>query len=114
MSIRETGCCGAYCKTCRESVAGSQCRRCKLGYENGERDISRSRCPIKNCCFRDKHLETCADCDSFMHCEIIQGFYAKKGYKYGRYRQALEFIRQNGYPAFLKVADEWKGPYCRL
>ena len=34
MSIREIGCCGAYCKICRESVTGDNCSGCKLGYDN--------------------------------------------------------------------------------
>jgi hypothetical protein len=46
MSIREIGCCGAYCKTCRTSTSGSICRGCKLGYGDGERDIDKAKCKI--------------------------------------------------------------------
>jgi hypothetical protein len=111
MSIREIGCCGAYCKTCRESVTGDNCSGCKLGYDNGERDINKARCKIKVCCFRDRQLETCADCPDYSGCEIINGLYGKSGYKYGKYRQSIEFIRKNGYEKFLSLADGWKGPY---
>lgn len=114
MSIREIGCCGAYCKTCRASVTGSNCRGCKLGYESGERDINKSRCMIKNCCFRDRQLETCADCHDYPTCKTIHGFYGKNGYKYGKYRQSIEFIRENGYDRFISLADVWKGPYGKL
>jgi hypothetical protein len=114
MSIREIGCCGAYCKTCRAFTAGGACRGCKLGYDTGERDLQKSRCKIKNCCFREKLLETCADCNEYEKCIIIHGMYNKNGYKYGKYRQSVEFIRNNGYEAFLKIADDWKGPYGKL
>ena len=114
MSVIEIGCCGAYCRTCLTSITGSTCRGCKLGYDNGERDIGRSRCRIKICCFRDRRLETCADCADFRNCNIIQGVYAKKGYKYGKYRQSLEYIREHGYEAFLKLADAWTGPYGEI
>lgn len=114
MSIREIGCCGAYCKTCRASASGSLCRGCKLGYEDGGRDINKAKCKIKVCCFRDRELETCADCNDYPDCDIIHGFYEKSGYKYGKYRQAIEFIRGNGYTKFLDIADTWKGPYGKL
>jgi hypothetical protein len=114
MSIREIGCCGAYCKTCREFITGGNCSGCKLGYEKGERDINKARCRIKVCCFRDRHLETCADCPDYSNCKIIHGFYGKSGYKYGKYRQSSEFIRKNGYEKFLGFANLWKGDYGKL
>jgi hypothetical protein len=114
MSVKEIGCCGAYCKTCRAFTTGSICRGCKLGYEGGERDINKSRCKIKICCFRDRHFETCVDCDDYSNCRIIHGLYEKRGYKYGKYRQSMEFIRENGYPRFIEIADAWAGPYGRL
>jgi len=114
MSISEIGCCGAYCKTCRAYTTGGICRGCKLGYENGARDINKARCKIKLCCFRDRGLETCADCPDYPHCAIIQGLYNKKGYKYNKYRQSVEFIREKGYTQFLEMADHWTGPYGRL
>ena len=68
---------------------------------------------MKVCCLGRGH-ETCADCPDYPECEIIHGFYEKKGYKYGRYRGSMEFIRVNGYPAFIKIADRWNGPYGKL
>ena len=114
MSIREIGCCGAYCLTCRNSSSGTNCRGCKLGYENGERDIEKSRCRIKICCFKNKQLETCADCNEYPECDLIQGFYSKKGYKYGRYRQSVEFIREHGYSRFIEIAADWTGPFGKF
>jgi hypothetical protein len=114
MSVREIGCCGAYCKTCRASTTGSNCRGCKLGYEGGERDINKARCKIKICCFRDRYFETCADCPDYPSCETIQSLYMKQGYKYGKYKQSIEFIRDNGYSKFLDIADGWKGPYGKI
>ena len=114
MSIKEIGCCGAYCKTCRTSTTGNACRSCKLGYENGERDINKAKCKMKLCCFRDSGLETCADCSDYPICEVIHTFQDKNGIKHRKYKQAIEFIREHGYDAFLKIADEWTGPYGKL
>ena len=114
MTVREIGCCGAYCRTCMAAGTGGPCRGCKLGYDTGERDINKSRCKIKNCCFRDGKLETCADCTDYATCELIQDWYVKKGYKYKKYRQSIEFIRKNGYEEFFKRADKWSGPYGKL
>ena len=114
MSIREIGCCGAYCRTCRESTTGSHCRGCKLGYENGQRDINKAKCRIKLCCFRDKKLETCADCSDYDVCGIMRSFGNKSGTKYKKYRQSLEFIRKNGYDEFIQLANNWKGPYGKF
>ena len=114
MSIREIGCCGAYCKTCRTSSTGSLCRGCKLGYETGDRDINKARCKIKVCCFKERDLETCADCSDYSSCKIIFRFQDKSGVKYKKYKQAVEFIRKNGYAEFLQKANNWKGPYGKL
>ncbi len=96
------------------SVSGSQCRGCKLGYDTRERDFSKAKCRIKLCCFRDKKLETCADCPDFSTCDIVKSFYYKNGVKYSKYRENIEFIMANGYEEFFRLADNWKGPYGRL
>jgi len=114
MSIKEIGCCGAYCKTCRESTSGSSCHGCKLGYESGERDINKARCKIKICCFKDRNFETCADCPDYSVCRIIFSFHDKSGYKYKKYRQSVDFIKKYGYEKFIKIADKWKGPYGKI
>jgi hypothetical protein len=114
MSVIEIGCCGAYCRTCRKSASGSNCHGCKLGYESGERDINKARCKIKVCCFRERKFETCADCPDYSSCDIIQGFYKKGGYKYGKYRQSIEFIKGNGYARFIEAAGGWNGSCGRL
>ncbi|MFH0846569.1 MAG: DUF3795 domain-containing protein [Chloroflexota bacterium] len=113
MSVKEIGCCGAYCKTCLTAATGSACRGCKLGYESGERDINRARCKIKVCCLK-RGFETCANCPDYSSCKTIQSLYAKRGYKYGKYRESIEFIRNNGYTRFLEIADKWHGPYGKL
>jgi hypothetical protein len=107
------GCCGAYCKTCRALAEGA-CKGCKLGYDTGERDIGKARCRIKVCCYGEKKFETCADCPDYDTCETISGFHNKKGYKYKKYHESLEFIRKNGYGEFIKAAGKWKGAYGRL
>ena len=118
MTIREIGCCGAYCKTCMEQQKEKYpnertCLGCKLGYEPGGRDLSKAKCEIKVCCFRERKLETCADCPDYP-CKILEEFWSKKGWKYQQQKKQLEFIRQNGYEEFLKRADEWKGPRGKL
>ena len=116
MAMREEsliGCCGAYCKTCMPFINGT-CKGCKLGYAPGGRDVEKIRCRIKACCFRDKKLETCADCDDYNGCATIRGFYTKNGYKYKKYMQSSEYIRANGYAKFLKATSKWKCAYGKL
>ncbi|ADN35212.1 hypothetical protein Mpet_0438 [Methanolacinia petrolearia DSM 11571] len=110
---RYIGCCGAYCKTCRALAEGT-CRGCKPGYDKGERDIRKARCRIKVCCFGEKKFETCADCPDYDACDVISVFHNKKGYKYIKYHESLEFIRKNGYDEFIEAAGKWKGAYGRL
>lgn len=118
MTIEEIGCCGAYCKTCieqqREKYPNERpCRGCKLGYASGERDINRAKCKMKICCFKERGLQTCADCVNYP-CDILLAFYRRKRYAGRRYQESIEFIRKNGYDEFLRIADKWKGPYRKL
>lgn len=110
---RFVGCCGAYCKTCKPYLEG-YCKGCKIGFDTGERDINKAKCKIKLCCFRDRKLATCADCPDLDSCKIMEEFYSKNGYKYGRYRKAIEYIKARGYDGFLRHADKWKGAYGKL
>ncbi len=58
-----------------------------------------------------KHYTSCADCQEYDSCNIIQGFFKKKSYKYKKYKEALDFIRANGYAKFIRIADGWKLEY---
>lgn len=109
MSIEEIGCCGAYCKTCL-AFEQQTCKGCKIGYKDGERDISKAKCKIKVCCITMKY-KSCADCDEFHACPTVTVFYSKNGYKYGKYKQAIGYIKENGYDAFLKIANKWKNAH---
>ncbi len=109
MSVLEIGCCGAYCKTCKE-FRNDRCRGCKIGYTDGKRDIKKAKCKMKVCCI-GKGFNSCADCEIYNTCEIIQGFYRKKSYKYRKYEEATLFIREKGYTKFLAIADGWKNQY---
>ena len=111
--IRFIGCCGAYCKTCLPLIE-NYCKGCKLGYDTGKRDINAAKCKMKLCCFKEKKLETCADCTEYSSCKIILAFHNKNGYKYKKYKQSIEFIRKNGYQEFLKNAQNWKRAYGKL
>jgi len=77
-----------------------------LGYDNGERDINRAKCKIKLCCFRERKLETCADCPDYSSCRLIQKRF--KGYKLRKCLQLIEFIRKNGYARYIETARNWK------
>jgi len=112
MSIEETGCCGAYCRTC-PVIKENKCRGCKLGYADRTRDLSKARCKIKVCCIQ-RQYNSCADCETYDECAIIQGFFNKKGYKYKKYKEALHYIRANGYEEFIAIADGWKVQYGKL
>lgn len=107
------GCCGACCGTC-PALTDHACKGCKLGYEDGSRDIQAARCAMKRCCMMEKRVATCAECRDYPKCGIIRDFFAKKGYKYKKYRESLEFIRQNGYRAFITAARTWKRAYGKL
>jgi hypothetical protein len=111
MSEREVGCCGAYCGTCRV-FAEHACKGCKIGYGTGGRALSKAKCRIKVCCM-GRGYTSCADCPDFADCAILSGFFGKKGYKYRKYREAIEFIRRTGYAKFLEIADTWKNAYGR-
>jgi len=118
LAIREIGCCGAYCKTClkwqmEKYPNETHCRGCKLGYEAGTRDAGKAKCRMKVCCFVEKKLETCADCESYP-CAVLEAFWSKKGYKYGQYRRQLEFIRRSGYEKYLRCAKTWKRAHGKL
>ena len=79
-----------------------------MGYDTGARDLAKARCRIKMCCINRLGVDhTCADCADYADCAVLQGLYAKNGYKYGKYRQATEYIRAHGYQAFLDVAATW-------
>ncbi|MGE5403897.1 MAG: DUF3795 domain-containing protein [Candidatus Saccharibacteria bacterium] len=109
MSINEVGCCGAYCGTC-PALSGGTCRGCKLGYANGGRDIDKARCQMKVCCIK-RTLMSCADCADYQTCSVIGEFHSKNGHKYKKYKQALDYIRDNGYVAFLLIAETWTKAY---
>ncbi|MFA5014386.1 MAG: DUF3795 domain-containing protein [Actinomycetota bacterium] len=113
LTIRFIGCCGAYCKTCKVLIEGF-CKGCKLGYDEGRREINKAKCNMKVCCFKEKKLETYAVCPDYPGCKIINDFYDKNGLKYKKYKQAIEFIRKNGYSKFIKLANDWKGAYGKL
>lgn len=109
MPVNEIGCCGAYCGTCRPWTEG-QCAGCKMGYAEGKRDIKKARCKIKVCCIT-KEFETCADCPEYTICPLLLEFYNKNGYKYRKYKEATEYIREYGYDRFLAIAKKWKNAY---
>ena len=109
MSIKEIGCCGAYCKTCI-AFKEHTCKGCKIGYNNGSRDILKAKCVMKVCCV-NRELQSCADCCEYSTCEMLNNFYSKNGYKYGKYKQAIDFIRKNGYDVFIEIADKWSNAY---
>lgn len=111
MDTLEIGCCGAFCKTCRE--CGKTCKGCKVGYADGSRDLAKAKCKIKVCCIGRSHA-TCADCSTYDDCPTIQAFHNHAGYKYGKYKQSIAFIRAHGYADFLERAAAWTGAYGKL
>lgn len=106
----ELGCCGAYCRTCREYMVS--CKGCSTGYADGSRELSKARCAIKKCCLSSGQI-TCSDCSSFDSCPTVQGFYSK-GYKYSRYQASAQFIRSHGYRSFAQAASAWTSACGKL
>jgi hypothetical protein len=109
-SNRYIGCCGAYCKACKPFNEGF-CKGCKIGFDTAERDINKAKCKIKLCCFRDKKMDTCADCNEIETCQIIGSWYNKKGSKYKKYKEGIYFIKEHGYSEFICIAEKWKNAY---
>ena len=72
--------------------------------------MSRAKCRMKKCCLTKGHI-TCVDCEEYESCETVQAFLNHPGYKYGKYKQALEYIRAYDYTAFMKAAENWKNAY---
>jgi len=107
------GCCGVYCKTCR-SFVNKTCKGCKIGYSANERNINRTGCKVKKCCFRDNNYDTCADCQLFPTCSIMENWYNKGHGKYEAYRIFIEFIKERGYAEFVKAACNWKNFFGKL
>lgn len=60
----EIGCCGAYCKTCREFQ--KTCKGCKPGYWDGSRDVSRAKSKIKKYRLAKEYC-TCVECPLHRH-----------------------------------------------
>ena len=110
--IRLIGCCGAYCKTCPSLIEGF-CKGCKLGYDDGARDLTKAKCKMKVCCFGQRKLETCADCSDYA-CNLLVEFQGKNGYKYRKYKESMEFIREHGYAEFVRRAAKWTRAYGKL
>ena len=100
------GCCGACCGTCK--VNGHGCLGCSTGYATGERTLARAKCAVKVCCL-GRGFSSCADCADVPTCPTLLAFHSHPGYKYGKYRQAIAFIRAHGYPAFFAVTQKWTG-----
>ena len=44
-------------------------------------------------------------------CEVLNVFYSKKGYKYVKYKEAIYYIKEKGYHAFLLISSTWKNQY---
>jgi hypothetical protein len=87
---------------------------CKLGYDDGKRDITKAKCKMKVCCFSIKKQETCDVCPELQGCDILADFHDKNGYKYRKYKESLEFIKANGYAEFVERAKDWKRAYGKL
>jgi hypothetical protein len=107
------GCCGAYCKTCKPYRDGF-CKGCRLGYNEGDRDIKRAKCKIKLCCMVEREYLTCADCEEYSSCEKIHDRFGKELYNFKKYMESLEYINKHGYSEFIKKANKWKGTYGKL
>ena len=69
---------------------------------------------MKVCCFKEKRLQTCADCDDFSSCAVLQDWYKKAGGGYGYYKKSALYIRRHGYDSFIEIADGWKNAYGKL
>ena len=109
MTTEKMGCCGAYCGTCKEKRK-MICLGCKTGYSDGRRDLLKAKCKIKVCCI-GRNFNSCSDCPDIDLCENLKKFFLKNGFKYKKYKEALEFIKNSGYDKFFEIAETWKAQY---
>lgn len=65
---------------------------------------------MKVCCIT-KGFSTCADCKELETCGDLQSFFSKNAYKYGKYKEAIQYIRESGYKKFFVFANLWKMQY---
>ena len=65
---------------------------------------------MKVCCI-SKNYSHVLIAVNILICSVLNDFYNKNGYKYKKYKQAIDYIRTYGYDAFLEVADKWKNAY---
>jgi hypothetical protein len=87
---------------------------CKIGFEGTERNINASKCNIKLCCFRDNNFETCAECSKMDYCSILEKWHNKNNGKYRKYKELLEYIKNNGYEKFTEIANNWKNEFGEI
>ncbi len=66
---------------------------------------------MKICCYENKQLQTCADYREYASCLIIHEWFNKKGYKYKKYKESVEFIRKSGYDKFLQKPHHRKNQH---
>lgn len=101
----EIGCGDAYSKTCREYQ--KTCKGCKQGYWNGSRELSRTKCKMKQYYLSRSYI-TCIDCVEYESCDIVQAFLTPLVYKYSKYKQAPEFICAHNYSSSLNAVEHRK------
>jgi len=111
--VEYIGCCGAYCKACG-GFTRKNCKGCKLGFDTGERNLNRTRCKIKKCCFGDNRFATCADCSKLEACNYMENWYKKNHGKYRAYKKHIDYIKENGYQKYLEIAGKWKSIFGEL
>jgi hypothetical protein len=109
ISEEDIGCCGSVCGTCKVKKE-KVCIGCKTGYKTNERDLHKAKCKIKICCI-SKNIETCADCKHHTTCDNLINFYSKNGYKYKKYKEAIDYICKYGYLRFIAQTKKWTMQY---
>jgi hypothetical protein len=112
VDVRLIGCCGAYCKTCPPLILG-YCKGCKLGYDDGERDLTKAKCKMKVCCFGLKKQETCAECPDYGWISLLTSR-ERMDTSIKKYKESLDFIHTNGYAEFIERGKDWKKAYGKL
>jgi len=66
----ETAPCGIYCGACPSFRIRKTCQGC--GSDNRKQGrISKWSCKIRECCFEDKNLDFCIECDEFP-CNMLE------------------------------------------
>lgn len=112
---RQLAPCGVYCGACPS--LDKTCKGCASSDESQKRK-SKWHCPIRICCYEEKKLDFCANCDDFfcakVNKKLIQSHPGEDKYHYRHELiQTADKIRELSVDDYHQYQDKrWRCPDC--